>query len=72
VPVLLSRHQVPCGPLRPAHHLDVQYVAVAAPDARARCGEESDDVAWFAVDRLPADADESVRALVRHAAARLS
>jgi 8-oxo-dGTP pyrophosphatase MutT (NUDIX family) len=72
VPVLLSRHVVPCGPLRPAHHLDVQYVTLAAPDATPRCGQESDDVAWFALDGLPADADQSVRGLVRHAAARLS
>ena len=34
VPVLLSRHEVPCGPLRPSHHLDVQFVAVAPADAR--------------------------------------
>ncbi len=36
VPVLLSRHEVPCGPIRPAHHLDVQYVAVAPAGRAAR------------------------------------
>ena len=71
VPVLLSRHAVPCGPLRPAHHLDVQFAARAPAQAYPCCGEESDDLAWFDADRLPGDADESVHALVRRATDRL-
>jgi 8-oxo-dGTP pyrophosphatase MutT (NUDIX family) len=71
VPVLLSRHAVPCGPLRPAHHLDVQYVARVADDAMPVTSDESEDVRWFAVHALPADTDESVRALVRHALLRV-
>jgi len=71
VPVLLSRHEVRCGPLRPAHHLDVQFVAVADRDAVLAVSEESTDVRWFAVDDLPADADHSVRALVIAGARRL-
>lgn len=71
-PVLLSRHEVPCGPLRPAHHLDVQFVAVASADAELRCSDESDDVAWFAAGRLPDTTDASVRELVRHALRRLA
>ncbi|MGH3358700.1 MAG: NUDIX domain-containing protein [Nocardioidaceae bacterium] len=69
-PVVLSRHEVPCGPVRPAHHLDVQYVAFAPDGARARISEESADLRWFPVDALPADADASVRTLVHLAAAR--
>lgn len=71
-PVLLSRHQVPCGPQRPAHHLDVQYAVTAPPGARPERSEESLELAWFATDALPADADESVRSLVRACCARLS
>ena len=70
-PVLLSRHPVPCGPLRPAHHLDVQYVAVAPHGAEPVVSEESDDVRWFLAGSLPAGTDDSVRALVAHALRRL-
>ena len=71
VPVLLSRHEVPCGPVRPAHHLDVQYVAVAPAEAQHVISDESDDLAWFGVDALPAETDESVRALIAAARTRL-
>lgn len=71
-PVLLSLHEVPsCGPIRPSHHLDVQYVAVAPPGAREVISDESDDLAWFSVDRLPADTDQSVRDLIAAATTRL-
>jgi 8-oxo-dGTP pyrophosphatase MutT (NUDIX family) len=69
-PVLLSLHEVPCGPVRPAHHLDVQYVARAADDAVAVVSTESHDLRWFEVDALPADTDASVRALVDQALRR--
>jgi 8-oxo-dGTP pyrophosphatase MutT (NUDIX family) len=64
VPVLLSRHEVPCGPVRPARHLDVQFLCVAPADAVPAISAESLDLAWFPVDELPADADDSVSALV--------
>jgi len=70
-PVLLSRHEVPCGPVRPAHHLDVQYVAEVPDGAVAVASAESQRLGWFAVEDLPEDADDSVRILVRHAVARL-
>lgn len=69
-PVLLSRHEVPCGPVRPAHHLDVQFVAYAPGEARPTVSEESVDVRWFRADDLPSSADASVRALVHHAVRR--
>ncbi|MDN5854248.1 MAG: NUDIX domain-containing protein [Actinomycetia bacterium] len=69
-PVLLSRHEVPCGPVRPAHHLDVQFVAYASGDARPVISDESVDVRWFPADDLPSSADSSVRALVHHALRR--
>ena len=71
-PVLLSLHEVPsCGPIRPSHHLDVQYVAVAPAGAQEVISDESDDLAWFAVDELPQDTDQSVRDLIVAATTRL-
>ncbi|KHL08340.1 8-oxo-dGTP pyrophosphatase MutT (NUDIX family) [Mumia flava] len=68
-PVLLSLHEVPCGPVRPSHHLDVQFVAVAPASATPVISEESIDVAWFDAEALP-ETDASVRALVAAARAR--
>jgi 8-oxo-dGTP pyrophosphatase MutT (NUDIX family) len=68
-PLLLSKHEVPCGPIRPTYHLDVQYLVLAthqSPDV----SEESLDVRWFSHDQLP-EVDHSVVALVRAAAVRL-
>jgi 8-oxo-dGTP pyrophosphatase MutT (NUDIX family) len=72
VPVLLSHHEVPsCGPVRPSHHLDVQFVAVAPQGAVPVISDESDDLAWFDVDAPPADTDQSVRDLIAAATTRL-
>jgi len=71
VPVLLSRHPVRCGPAAPAHHLDVQFVAVAGPDATLAVSDESADVRWFDPTSLPADVDDSVRELTAAAMRRL-
>jgi 8-oxo-dGTP pyrophosphatase MutT (NUDIX family) len=72
-PVLLDRHVVPCaGPGSAVPHLDVQFATLAPPGAVARTSGESLDVRWFPADRLPADADRSVRDLVRAAAARVA
>ncbi|MCW2809812.1 MAG: hypothetical protein JWP61_270 [Friedmanniella sp.] len=69
-PLLLSRHEVPCGPVRPTFHLDVQYL-VRAEGAPPVVSEESLDVRWFGLDDLPA-VDPSVRDLVAAAAGRLA
>jgi 8-oxo-dGTP pyrophosphatase MutT (NUDIX family) len=72
VPVLLSRHEVPgCGPVRPSHHLDVQYVAVAPDGAREVVSDESDELGWFGFDDLPDSVDQSVRDLIAAATRRL-
>lgn len=71
VPVLLSRHEVPCGPQRPAHHLDVQFVAVAPPGARPVMSVESLDLGWFALDAPPEPTDQTVRDLIAAASSRL-
>lgn len=62
-PVWLSRHEVPCGPVRPAHHLDVQFVAIAPAGAEPAISDESEDLRWWDIDSLPADTDASVREL---------
>lgn len=71
VPLLLSRHEVPCGPIRPAHHLDVQFLAVAPDGAEPVMSEESLDLAWFPVDDVPEPTDQAVRDLMAAASSRL-
>jgi 8-oxo-dGTP pyrophosphatase MutT (NUDIX family) len=63
-PAQLSRHQVVCGPVRPAHHLDVRYVAVAPADAEPVASDESIDVRWFATDATPSDLEPELRDLL--------
>ena len=69
-PVRLDAHPAPCRPGRARRHLDVQFVAVAPPEARPRVSAESHDVRWFDVDALPSGTDASVRALVGAAVAQ--
>ncbi|WP_028648605.1 NUDIX hydrolase [Nocardiopsis sp. CNT312] len=70
-PVRLDRHAVPCG--GGSHHLDVQFAAVAPPDAvLVRDPEESDDLGWFPIEGVPDPSDEPCRALVRTAAAAVA
>jgi 8-oxo-dGTP pyrophosphatase MutT (NUDIX family) len=69
-PLLLSKHEVPCGPIRPTYHLDVQYLVLAHQLLSPDFGDESLDLRWFPHDQLPA-VDDSVEALVRAAAVRL-
>ena len=69
LPVTLSRHQARCWP--GGDHLDVQFVARAPFGAALTCSDESEAVAWFSVDALPPDTDDSVRALVSAARLRL-
>jgi len=69
-PLLLSKHEVPCGSVRTTYHLDVQYLVLANHLVNPNVGEESLDVRWFAHDQLP-EVDHSVVALVRAAGVRL-
>ena len=74
VPVHLDAHEVPfCGGRPGTRHLDVRFVAVAPPGARARISEESAELRWWPVDALPSD-EPSLRELVelgRHRARHL-
>ncbi|MFF7972092.1 NUDIX domain-containing protein [Streptomyces sp. NPDC007905] len=67
-PVRLDRHPIPA----PCHwHFDVQYAALAPLDAEHVISDESLDVRWFAYDRVPDVADESVVRLLEATRARL-
>jgi 8-oxo-dGTP pyrophosphatase MutT (NUDIX family) len=52
-PVDLHRHALSAAFGRCREHLDVAFVAVTAADERTTVSEESIDVAWWPVDRLP-------------------
>ena len=69
-PLLLSKHEVPCGPVQPTYHLDVQYLVLASRLVSPQVGDESSDIRWFSHDQLP-EVDQSVAALVRAAGVRL-
>ena len=69
-PLLLSRHEVKCGTVRPTFHLDVQFLVIAAESIMPAFGPESLDLRWFDYDRLPTT-DASVSDLVAAAAGRL-
>nr|WP_196791772.1 NUDIX hydrolase [Motilibacter deserti] len=72
-PVRLDRHLVPCaGPGSAVAHLDVQYVAIASPDAVEQVSEESLELRWFPTDSLPPGTDASVVALVAAAGRALA
>jgi 8-oxo-dGTP pyrophosphatase MutT (NUDIX family) len=64
VPVQLSTHPVVCGPVEPAHHLDVRYVAIAPQGAEAQVSDESIEVGWFARRSLPTGVDAPLRELI--------
>lgn len=66
-PVLLSRHPAPCRP--ETWHYDIQFRAVV-PVTRPVLSDESNDVAWFPIDRLPQDIADGVDGLVEAAVSR--
>ncbi len=63
-PVQLDIHEVRCGPVRPSHHLDVRYVAVASVGAAPAVSDESLDVQWFERHKLPPGVDTGLRELI--------
>ncbi|GAA4818327.1 NUDIX hydrolase [Streptomyces ziwulingensis] len=65
-PVRLDRHHTPC-----AWHLDVQYAAVAPPDAVEAISDESLDLRWFGYGEVADVADASVVRLLAATRARL-
>ncbi len=69
-PLRLDRHPVGRGPQGDVHHLDVQFLARAPAGSQAVISAESAALAWFPVDALPEETDDSVRALVAAAGRR--
>ena len=60
-PLHLSRHVVEfCDPRGPVDHLDVRYLAVLGSDVEPVVSEESLEVRWWPVDRLPTDEPDMV------------
>ena len=62
-PIQLNTHEVRCGPITPAHHLDVRFAALAPQGAEPQVSDESLDVRWFALDDLP-NLEDEVRQLI--------
>lgn len=60
----LDRHALGSGFTRCTEHLDLRWIAVAAPASAPVVSAESLDVAWWPVDSLPEDTEESIRDLV--------
>ena len=71
LPVELDRHQLSAAFGRCGEHLDVRYAAVAPEDAEPVISDESDDLAWFPADAMPAGAVEDLGRLVRRAQSAL-
>lgn len=66
-PVDLDRHELSGAFGSCREHLDVRYAAVAPPGAEPVVSDESHDVAWFAIDALPAEAVDAIGRLVARA-----
>jgi ADP-ribose pyrophosphatase YjhB (NUDIX family) len=77
VPLQLSRHHVPfCGGRAGSgggHHLDVQFLVTAEPDAQISIAADEDDARWFPLDpaAAPEPTDQDVRNLIAAARSRL-
>ena len=71
-PLHLDTHAVPfCGPHERVDHLDVRFLAVAAPDSRPVVSEESLDVRWWPLDELPNE-EAGLRTMVALALGRVA
>jgi 8-oxo-dGTP pyrophosphatase MutT (NUDIX family) len=69
-PTAVDRHLVPCHP-GGSYHYDVEYTAIAPPDAREQISDESDDLRWFALHDLPEPPDGALTRLIGHSVSRL-
>jgi len=66
--VVLSRHAAPCRPEEVDWHLDVEF-ALITDELDTTVSPESLDVAWFAIDDLPAELAGDTRHCVDRAVA---
>jgi len=67
VPAALHVHALTCSLGVPTHHLDIQFVAHAAPDAAIARSDESLDLRWWPLVGLPEGSDYGLLQLVRAA-----
>lgn len=71
MPLHLDVHRITCSLGVPTRHLDVRFLVHAPPGAIERISEESRDLRWWPLDRLPSDAD-TIPLLVVLASERLT
>lgn len=64
LPLQLDVHPLTCSGGVPTRHLDVRYLVIAPSGADPVISDESDDLRWFAFDRLPGGLDASTHALL--------
>ena len=72
VPLFLGVFPVTCSLGVPTRHMDVVFLAVAPAGAEPVRSDESDDLRWFPVDRLPAGTPPDVPVVVARARARVA
>lgn len=65
----LHVHPLTCSLGVPTRHLDLQFVAVAMPDAAIAVSDESLDLRWWPVSALPDGTDHALAYLVSRAVA---
>jgi 8-oxo-dGTP pyrophosphatase MutT (NUDIX family) len=70
-PLHLDVHPITCSLGVPTRHLDVRYLVHAPRGAIERISEESQDLRWWPLDRLPSDTD-GIPDLVVRASVRLT
>jgi 8-oxo-dGTP pyrophosphatase MutT (NUDIX family) len=65
-------HSVTCSLGVPTRHLDLQFIATAAPGAEIAISDESLDLRWWPIDQLPDGTDAGLIRLVDAARRRWS
>jgi coenzyme F420-0:L-glutamate ligase len=68
IPLYLHIHPLTCSLGLPTRHFDVQFVGRAPAGAEPVISNESDDLRWFELDRLPADSSPELPRLIARAA----
>jgi 8-oxo-dGTP pyrophosphatase MutT (NUDIX family) len=70
-PLALDVHPITCSLGVPTRHFDVQFLAIAPPDAEPVQSSESLDLRWFGWDELPRGTAAELPRLIDLARARL-
>lgn len=67
MPAAVHVHALTCSLGVPTHHLDIEFIAHAPPDAKITRSDESLDLRWWPLDELPEGSDYGLTQLVRAA-----